>query len=69
MLECVFCKAKKNVETFELLGGAKKSHMTHLCTLYNTDLQSGFCASRKWITAWRKTLRLWRWILVEQREV
>ena len=37
--------------------------------LMKIDMHFGFCASRRRIKEWRRILRLWRWILVNQKEV
>jgi hypothetical protein len=37
--------------------------------LMKSNLHYGFCAFRRWIKERMATLRLWRWILVNQKEV
>jgi hypothetical protein len=37
--------------------------------LMKINLHYGFCAFKRWIKEWMRTLRLWRWILVNQKEV
>lgn len=37
--------------------------------LMKIDMHFGLFASRRRIKEWRRILRLWRWILVNQKEV